>query len=99
MMPYKDQEKAKESNKQRQKRYRETHQNNAQPKLEITPVTPDITPIVTPKVTTVTSKAECNCRYYRLTDGLLVCIQCGRPALVRKDGLSRGLANGSPWLR
>jgi len=94
-MPYKDQDKAKESNKQRQKRYRDTHQSNTQPKLEITPITPNVTPNVTP----VISKSECNCRYYRLTDGLLVCIQCGRPAPVRKDGWSRGLANGSPWLR
>ena len=85
-MPYKDQERAKESNKQRQKRYRDTHQGNTQPKLEITPVTPKVTPVA--------QKMQCDCRYFKLTDGQLICIQCGRSAPAKKDVLvmSRGLS-------
>ncbi len=38
-------------------------------------------------------KAVCKCKYYRYSDGQIVCSQCGRPAPAKpvEDKLRRGI--------
>jgi len=76
----KDQERA--QIRERVRRYREKHKSQI------------VTPVTASKVTPVTPvKAVCKCKYYRYSDGQLVCSQCGRPAPVKpaEDKLRRGI--------
>jgi len=75
-------DKEREQARERVRRYREKHKSQT------------VTPVTASNVTPVTpNKAVCKCRYYRYSDGQLVCSQCGRPAPVKtvEDKLKRGI--------
>jgi len=72
-------DKEREQIRDRVRRYREKHKAESVTASNVTPVTPN--------------KAVCKCKYYRYSDGQLVCSQCGRTAPPRQveDKLRRGI--------
>jgi len=72
-------DKEREQIRDRVRRYRDKHKGEGVTASKVTPITPN--------------KAVCKCKYYRYSDGQLVCSQCGRPAPPRlvEDKLRRGI--------